>query len=124
MMSTKLGSPDGGKKTKVVLFGSAEGLSGLASCPTITDASISCSIVLLVLVSLETALALWVELTPIFRYQSAEFMSGTFLPQKGWKEPWLKDLDLIYLPFGSLGLFMKVNKNKKKNYHWVWGNLL
>jgi hypothetical protein len=58
MMSTKLGSPDGGKKTKVVLFGFAEGSSGLASCPTITDASISCSIVLPVLVSLETALAL------------------------------------------------------------------
>jgi hypothetical protein len=38
--STKLGSPDGGKKTKVVLFGSVEGSSGLASCPTITDASI------------------------------------------------------------------------------------
>jgi hypothetical protein len=82
MMSTKLGSPDGGKKTKVALFGSAEGLSGLASCPTIIDASIYCSIVLLVLVSLETALALWVELTPIFRYQCAKFMSGTFLPPK------------------------------------------
>jgi hypothetical protein len=68
MMSTKLGSLDGGKKIKVVLFGFAEGLSGLASCPTITDASFSCSIVLHVLVSLETALALWVELTPIFRY--------------------------------------------------------
>jgi hypothetical protein len=51
MMSTKLGSPDGGKKTKVVLFGSAEGSSGLASCPTITNASISYSIVLPILVS-------------------------------------------------------------------------
>ena len=51
MMSTKLGSPDGGNKTKVVLFGSAEGLSGLASCPNATGASIFCSIVLLVLVS-------------------------------------------------------------------------
>ena len=51
MMSTNLGSPDGGKKTMVVLFGSAEGLSGLASCPTITDASISYSIVLPILIS-------------------------------------------------------------------------
>ena len=58
MMSTKLGSPYGGKKTKVVLFGSVEGLSGIASRPTITDASIFCSIVLLVLVSSETALSL------------------------------------------------------------------
>jgi hypothetical protein len=66
MMSSKLGSPDGGKKTKVVLFGSVEGSSGLASCPTITDASIFCSIVLPVLVSSETTLALWVELAPCF----------------------------------------------------------
>jgi hypothetical protein len=66
MMSTKLGSPDGGKKTKVVLFGYVEGLSGLSSCPTITDASISCSIVIPILVSLETSLALWVELTLVF----------------------------------------------------------
>jgi hypothetical protein len=51
MISTKLGSPDGGKKTKVVLFGSVEGSSGLASYPTITDALISFFIVLLVLVS-------------------------------------------------------------------------
>jgi hypothetical protein len=65
-MSTKLGYPDGGKKTKVVLFGSWEGPSGLASCPIITDASISCSIVLHVLVSSRTALALWVELAPVF----------------------------------------------------------
>jgi hypothetical protein len=116
MMSTKLGSPDGGKKTKVVLFGSVEGLSGLASCPTITDASISCSIVLLVLVSLETALALWVELAPVFRYRSAEFMSGTFLPPKRSEGTLVErsDLDLMYLPFGSLGLFMKESKNKKK----------
>jgi len=51
MISTKLGSPDGGKKKKVVFFGSVEGSSGIASCPTINDASISCSIVLHVLVS-------------------------------------------------------------------------
>ena len=51
MMSSKLGSPDGGKKTKVVLFGSVEGSSGLASCPNTIGASIFCSIVLLVLVS-------------------------------------------------------------------------
>jgi hypothetical protein len=31
-------------------------------------------------------------------------------------------LVLMYLPFGSLGVFMKAIK--KKNYHWVWGNLL
>jgi hypothetical protein len=126
MMSTKLGSPDGGKKTKVVLFGSAEGSSGLASCPTIIDASIFCSIVLPVLVSSETTLALWVELAPIFRYRSAELMSGTFLPPKRSEGTLVErsDLDLMYLPFGSLGLFMKENKNKKKNYHWVWGSLL
>ena len=51
MMSTNLGYPDGGKKTKVVLFGFAEGSSGLPSYPTVTDASIYCSIVLPVLVS-------------------------------------------------------------------------
>ena len=126
MRSKKLGSPDGGKKTKVLLFSSAEGLSGIASYPNITDASIFCSIVLHVLVSLETALALWVELAPIFRYWSAELMSGMFLPPKRSKGTLVvrSDLDLMYLPFGSLGLFMKVNKNKRRNYHWVWGNLL
>jgi hypothetical protein len=51
MMSKKLGSPDGGVKEKVVLFGSVEGSSGLASCPNTTGASIFCSIVLPVLVS-------------------------------------------------------------------------
>ena len=51
MMSKKLGSPDGGVKAKVVFFGSVEGSSGIASCPTITDTSISYSIVLHVLVS-------------------------------------------------------------------------
>jgi hypothetical protein len=39
-MSSHLGSPDSGKKKKIVLFGSTEGLSGLASCPTITDSSV------------------------------------------------------------------------------------
>jgi hypothetical protein len=58
MMSSKLGSPGGDVKAKVVLFGSVEGLSGLASCPNMIDASISCSIVLPVLVSLETMLTL------------------------------------------------------------------
>ena len=71
MMSTKLGSLDGGKKNKFVLVGSMEGLSGLSSCPTIIDSSIFCSIVLPVLVSLETALALWVDLTPTFWYRYA-----------------------------------------------------
>jgi hypothetical protein len=81
--------------------------------------------VLPVLVSSETTLALWVELAPVFRYRSAEFMSGTFLPPKRLEGTLVErsDLDLMYLPFGSLGLFMKVNKNKKKNYHWVWGSL-
>jgi hypothetical protein len=82
IISTKLGSSDGGKKTKFVLFGSAEGSSGIASYPTIIDASIFCSIVLHVSISSETTLSLWVELTPIFQYQSVEFMSGTFHPPK------------------------------------------
>lgn len=115
MMSTKLGSPDGGKKTKVVLFGFVEGLSGLASCPTITDASISCSIVILVLVYLETTLTLWVELSPVFWYRSANFISRTFLPPKRSKGTLVErlDFDLMYLPCGSLGLFMKERKKKK-----------
>jgi hypothetical protein len=54
MMSSKLGSPNSGKKTKVLFFSSAEGSSGLASCPTISDASNLCSIALLALVSSET----------------------------------------------------------------------
>ena len=58
MMSSKLGSPDGGKKTKVVLFGFVEGSSGLSSYPNMIDASISCSTVLPVLVSSETTLSL------------------------------------------------------------------
>jgi hypothetical protein len=40
MMSTNLGSPDGGEKKKIMLAGSNEGLSGIASYPTTTDASI------------------------------------------------------------------------------------
>jgi hypothetical protein len=50
MISSKLGFPGGGVKEKVVLFGSVEGSSGLASCPNMIDASVSCSIVLPVLV--------------------------------------------------------------------------
>jgi hypothetical protein len=125
MMSTRLGCPNGGKKTKVVLFSSVEGSSGLVSCPTIIGASIFCFLVLPVLVSLETILALWVELTPIFRYWSRDFISGTFLPPKRSEGTLVErsNLDLMHLPFGSLGLFMKENKNKKKNYHWVWGSL-
>jgi hypothetical protein len=111
------------KKKKVVLAGSNEGSSGLASCPTTIDVSIFCSIVLSVLVSSETALALWVELTPTFWYRSVEFMGGVFLPPKRLEGTLVErfGLVLMYLPFGSLGLFMKA---KKKNYHWVWGNLL
>jgi hypothetical protein len=53
-------------------------------------------------------------------------MSGTFLPPKRSEGTLVEkfDIDVIYLPFGSLGLFMKVNKNKNKNYHWVWEKLL
>ena len=71
MISLKLESPSGGVKAKVVLFGSVEGSSGLASCPNMIDASIYCSIVLPVSVFSETILSLWVELTLVFRYQSA-----------------------------------------------------
>jgi hypothetical protein len=126
MISSKLRSPIGGKKTKVVLFGSTEGSSGLAYCPTITDASILCSIVLPVLISSGTTLSLWVDLAPIFQYRSADFMSGTFISPKRLEGTLVErfDLDVMYLLFGSLGLFMKANKNKNKNYHWVWGNLL
>jgi hypothetical protein len=82
MISLKLESPGGGVKAKVVLFGFVEDSSGLASCPNMIDASISCSIVLPVLVPSETILSLWVELAPVFRYRSADFISGTFLPPK------------------------------------------
>ena len=51
MMSKKLGSPGGGVKSKVVLFGSMEGSSGLSSYPNTIGASIFCSIVLPILVS-------------------------------------------------------------------------
>jgi hypothetical protein len=54
----KVRVPGGGVKEKVVLFGSMEDSSGLASCPNMIDASISCSIVLLVLVPSETILSL------------------------------------------------------------------
>jgi hypothetical protein len=70
MISLKLESPGGGVKAKVVLFGSMEDSSGLASCPNMIDALVSCSIVLPMLSPSETILALWVELAPIFQYQS------------------------------------------------------
>jgi hypothetical protein len=82
MISIKLESLDGGEKAKVVFVGSDEGSSGLASCPTIVKVSIFFSIVPPVLVSSETYLSLWVDLTPIFRYRSADFMGGLFLPPK------------------------------------------
>jgi hypothetical protein len=92
-----------------------EGSSGLASCSTITDASIFCSIVLPVLVSLEKTLALWVELTLIFRYRSKDFMSGTFLPPKRSEGTLVErsNLDLMYLPFGS-SRFVHERKQKQK----------
>jgi hypothetical protein len=82
MTSTNLESPDGGEKEKVVLVGSDEGSSSLASCPTTVDVSIFFSIVSPVLVSSETFLALWVEFSPTFRYRYVEFMGGLFLPPK------------------------------------------
>ena len=44
-------------------------------------------------------------------------MSGTFLPLKRLEGTLVErsDLYLIYLPFGSLGLFMKENKKQKEN---------
>jgi hypothetical protein len=56
--SSKLGSPGGGVKEKVVFFVSTESSSGLASYPNMIDTSISCSIVLPMLVSSETMLSL------------------------------------------------------------------
>jgi hypothetical protein len=43
-------------------------------------------------------------------------MSGTFLPPQRLEGTLVEkyDLDLMYLPFGSLGMFMKENKKKKK----------
>jgi hypothetical protein len=49
MISLKLVFPGGGVKEKAVLFGFAEGLSGLASCPSMIDASIYFSIFIPVL---------------------------------------------------------------------------
>jgi hypothetical protein len=45
-----------------------------------------------------------------------ELMSGMFLPPKSSEGTLVErsDLDLMYLPFGSLGLFMKEKKRKKK----------
>jgi hypothetical protein len=50
-----------------------------------------------------------------------KLMSGTFLPPKRSEGTFIErsDLDLMYIPFGSLGIFMKVNKSKIKIYHWV-----
>jgi hypothetical protein len=43
-------------------------------------------------------------------------MSGMFLPPKRSEGTLVErsDLDLMYLPFGSLGLFMKEKKQKEK----------
>jgi hypothetical protein len=48
-------------------------------------------------------------------------MSGMFLPPKRLKGTLSErsNLDLMYLPYGSLGLFMKESKNKRKRYHLV-----
>jgi hypothetical protein len=116
MISLKLESPCGGVKEKVVLFGSMEDSSGLASCPNMIDASISCSIVLTVLVPSDTILSLWVELSHVFRYRFADFISEMFLPPKRSEGTLVErsDFDLMYLPCGSLGLFMKESKSKNK----------
>ena len=58
MISSKLGFPGGGIKEMVVLFGFVEESSVLSSYPSMIDASISCSIVLPVLVPSETILSL------------------------------------------------------------------
>jgi hypothetical protein len=115
MISTNLESLDGGEKEKVVLVGSDEGLSGISSYPTIVDVSIFCSIVSPVLVSSKTSLSLWVELSPTFWYCSAEFMGGVFLPPKRLEGTLIGSFGLffIYLPFGSLGLFMKAVQKEK-----------
>ena len=116
MIFSKLGFLGGGVKERDVLFGSTEGSSGLTSCPNMFDVSIYCSIVILVLVSPKIILALSVELASVFRYRSVDFISGTFLPPKRSKGTLVErsDFDLMYLPCGSLGLFMKEIKNKKK----------
>jgi hypothetical protein len=64
---------------------------------------------------LKTFLALWVELSPTFWYRSAEFMGGVFLPPKRLEGTLIGSfgLVLIYLPFGSLGLFMKEVQKEK-----------
>jgi hypothetical protein len=48
-------------------------------------------------------------------------MNGMFLPPKRSEGTLVEryDLDLMYLPFGSLVLFMKERKNKTKMYHLV-----
>jgi hypothetical protein len=50
-----------------------------------------------------------------------DFISGMFLPPKRSEGTLFErsDLDLMYLPCGSLGLFMKERKNKRKSYHLV-----
>jgi hypothetical protein len=114
MISTNLESIDGGEKEKVVSASSDEGSSGLASCPTTVEVSIFFSIVPSVFVSSETYLSLWVDLTPIFQYRSVEFMGGVFLPPKRLEGTLIRSfcLVLMYLSFGSLGLFMKQVKRK------------
>ena len=98
-----------------MLVGYDEGPSGLSSCPTTIDVSIFFSIMLLVLVSSGTALSLWVDLALIFQYRSTEFMGGVFLPPKRLEGTLIRSFGLVlmYLPFGSLGLFMKENKKEK-----------
>jgi hypothetical protein len=51
-------------------------------------------------------------------------MGGVFLPPKRLEGTLIKGFGLVlmYLPFGSLCLFMK--EVKKKNYHLVLENLL
>jgi hypothetical protein len=109
MISTKLESPDGGEKEKVLLVGSDEGSSGIASYPTTIEVSLFFSTVLPVLVSLETSLALWIELTPIFRYRSVNFMGKVLLPPRRLEGTLIGifGLVLMYPSFVSLGLFMK-----------------
>jgi hypothetical protein len=54
-----------------------------------------------------------------------DFISGMSLPPKRLEGTLVErsNLDLMYLPFGSLGLYMKEKKNKKKNVPLGLGEL-
>jgi len=115
MISINFESIDGGKKEKVVLVGvddeKLEGSSGFTFFLSIGGVLILCSMVSSVLVSTKTSLDFWVELSPtsIFLYHSIELIDAEFLPSKRLEGTLVGNFGLVlkYLPFGSLGLFMK-----------------